>query len=161
MHSEYAHQQRQVSATLFRFHIECYVYTGYIKLFVVLGILTDLCLIGYGFIQKMLSGKQRVWIQIRPTFDTSRHRAKGICFQNGLCCLVCMLSHARIQKFSSAGSPTDTKKVTFILLYPQLLILQRGPNGLFKEIYKLICFYAAEGGPKFSEGPIVNSYGNL
>ena len=30
----------------------------------------------------------------------------------------------------------------------------------FKKIYKFVCF-AGEGGPKFSEGPIVNSYGNL
>ena len=31
----------------------------------------------------------------------------------------------------------------------------------FKEIYKFTCFHAGEGGPKFSEGQIVNSYGNL
>ena len=31
----------------------------------------------------------------------------------------------------------------------------------FKEIYKYVCFHAGKGGPKFAEGPIVNSYGNL
>ena len=71
MHSGYAHQQRPVGATLFRFHIECYMYAGYIKLFVVLGNLTDLCLTWTWSYAKNLSGKQRVWIQIRQTFDTS------------------------------------------------------------------------------------------
>ena len=31
----------------------------------------------------------------------------------------------------------------------------------FKEMYKCVCFHAGVGGPKFSEGPIVNSYGSL
>ena len=97
------------SAPLFCFHIECYMYTVYIKLYVALGNLTDLCLTWTWSYTKNLSGKQRVWIQIRPTFDTSRHRAKGICFQNGVCCLVCPPSHARIQDFLLVGGRGGSK----------------------------------------------------
>ena len=75
----------------------------------------------------------------------------------------CPPSYARIQNFCQSGEG-DLSQVIFILIYfsPQLLILQRRPNGLFQEkSLNLFFLYAGGGGPKVSEGPIVNSSGNL
>ena len=123
MHSEYAHQQRPVSATLFRFHIECCMYTGYIKLFVVLVNLTDLRLTWTWLYTKKLSGKQRVWIQIKPTIETSRHRDKRDVFSEwGMLPRLPNFSCADLEFFCQLGgrgcpSPTDTKKLFYIIIY--------------------------------------------
>ena len=128
--------------------------------FVVLDNITNLCL-GHGFSRQALyrniSEKnvimqcQRVWIQSRPTFETSRQRVNGIFLWMGNSALY-PPSHALIQEILSVGVGSRPKWqkffffITHILYHfsPQLLILQR----LTRKNYKFARFQGA--GPTFS-----------
>ena len=96
---------------------------------------------------KKLSGKQRVWIQIRPTSDTSRHIDKRDLFSEwGMLPRLPAFSfadHEIVVSWGEGGqSLTDTLYYMLLLKY---LFRRGGSMVYFKEFYKFVCFHAGEG----------------
>ena len=130
MHSEYAHQQRPVSATLFRFHIECYMYTGHIKLFVVLGNLTDLCLIGHGFIQKSFQENKKFGSRSDRRLTQVGTELKGFVFRMGYAASLARLLMRGSRIFYQLGgggrgvqAQLTQKSYFYIIIYNILVLI--------------------------------------
>ena len=70
---------------------------------------------------------------------------KGFVFRMGYAASFARFLMRGSRNFRQLGAQL-TQKSYFYTIISSTTYFAEGPNGLFKEIYKLICFYAVEGG---------------